>query len=185
MPRSAHAIVAILAVLKTGAAYLPIDPALPDARIDFILDDATPIAAITTTELRPRLHGRDLTVIDINDPTIDTQPDTALPEPRPRRHRLPDLHLRHHRHPQRRRHHPPQRHLTHGITPRTPAHSSCLVAMALPGIRRLGVRDLGRVARRWTPRRGARIGDPLTPRPARPTHRRTRHRPQPNPVRVL
>ncbi len=51
MPRSAEAIVAILAVLKTGAAYVPIDPALPQQRIDFILDDATPIAAITTTEL--------------------------------------------------------------------------------------------------------------------------------------
>ena len=47
--RSAEAIVSILAVLKSGAAYLPIDPALPAARIDFMLADAAPIAAITTS----------------------------------------------------------------------------------------------------------------------------------------
>ena len=46
--RSAEAIVAILAVLKTGAAYLPIDPALPAARIEFVLADAAPVAVVTT-----------------------------------------------------------------------------------------------------------------------------------------
>lgn len=40
--RSAEAIVSILAVLKTGAAYLPIDPAHPDDRIGFMLADAAP-----------------------------------------------------------------------------------------------------------------------------------------------
>ena len=79
--RSAEAIVAILAVLKTGAAYLPIDPGLPAARIGFMVDDAAPIAAITTAGLADRLDGCDLLVIDVDDPRIDTQPSTALPGP--------------------------------------------------------------------------------------------------------
>ena len=67
--RSAEAIVAILAVLKTGAAYLPIDPALPAARIEFMLADAAPIAAITTTGLRSTgWTGATWLVIDIDDP---------------------------------------------------------------------------------------------------------------------
>ena len=83
LPRSAPAIVAILAVLKTGAAYLPLDPAHPDARIGFMLDDATPIAAITTADLRPRLQGSGVAVLDIDDPALAAQPSTALPAPGP------------------------------------------------------------------------------------------------------
>ena len=79
--RSAEAIVAILAVLKTGAAYLPIDPALPAARIGFMVADAAPIAAITTTGLADRLDGCDLLVIDVDDPRIDSYPSTGLPAP--------------------------------------------------------------------------------------------------------
>jgi amino acid adenylation domain-containing protein/non-ribosomal peptide synthase protein (TIGR01720 family) len=81
LSRSAEAIVAILAVLKTGAAYLPIDPALPAARIGFMVADAHAIAAITTTELYGRLEGCDLVVIDVDNPAIDTQPSTALAVP--------------------------------------------------------------------------------------------------------
>ncbi|WP_406816722.1 amino acid adenylation domain-containing protein [Mycobacterium sp. M23085] len=78
--RSAEAIVAILAVLKSGAAYLPIDPAVPDARIEFVLGDAAPIAAVTTTEFASRFGGRGLTVIDVNGP-VDVQPSFAPPVP--------------------------------------------------------------------------------------------------------
>ncbi|MGH3552343.1 MAG: amino acid adenylation domain-containing protein, partial [Mycobacterium sp.] len=81
MSRSAEAITAMLAVLKTGAAYLAIDPALPATRIEFLLDDAAPIAAITTTMLADRLDGHDLAVLDVNDPTIATEPSTAPPPP--------------------------------------------------------------------------------------------------------
>ncbi len=82
-PRSAEAIISILAVLKTGAAYLPLDPVHPRSRIKFMTEDSGPIAAITTAELRPRLEGCDLVVIDIDDPRIGGQPSTALPAPAP------------------------------------------------------------------------------------------------------
>ncbi|MEB4209654.1 amino acid adenylation domain-containing protein, partial [Mycobacterium sp. 94-17] len=79
--RSAEAIVAIVAVLKTGAAYLPIDPMYPSARIEAILADAAPVAAITTAGLSPRLDGRDLAVIDVADPKIGAYSGTAPPAP--------------------------------------------------------------------------------------------------------
>ena len=84
LSRSAEAVVAIVAVLKTGAAYLPIDPAVPAARIGFLLEDAAPVAVITTADLADRLDGCDLPVIDVGDigaPAVDAQPSTALPAP--------------------------------------------------------------------------------------------------------
>jgi amino acid adenylation domain-containing protein/non-ribosomal peptide synthase protein (TIGR01720 family) len=83
LPRSVEAIVAIFAVLKTGAAYVPIDPAVPAARVEFVLDDAAPIAAITTAGLADRIHGCDLIVVDIDDPAVDSQPTTPVPVPDP------------------------------------------------------------------------------------------------------
>ncbi|MGO4443554.1 amino acid adenylation domain-containing protein [Mycobacterium sp. 2YAF39] len=85
-PRSAEAITAILAVLKTGAAYLPIDPAHPDVRIQFMLDDAQPVAAVTTAALQSRLEASGVLVIDVDDPALAAEPSTALPGPAPDDH---------------------------------------------------------------------------------------------------
>ncbi|WP_408632360.1 amino acid adenylation domain-containing protein [Mycobacterium basiliense] len=81
LERSARAVVAIVGVLKTGAAYLPIDPALPAARVDFMIGDAAPRVVITTAGLLDRFAGHEVVVVDIDDPVIETQPDTALPVP--------------------------------------------------------------------------------------------------------
>lgn len=47
LPRSAEMIVALLAILKSGAAYLALDPLLPPARITFMLNDSRAQALIT------------------------------------------------------------------------------------------------------------------------------------------
>ena len=83
LERSAQAIIAMLGVLKTGAAYLPIDPALPTARIEFMLADAGPIAVVTNAGSADRLDGCGRAVIDVEDPRIPAQPTMALPGPAP------------------------------------------------------------------------------------------------------
>ena len=67
MPRSADMIVAVLAVLKAGAAYVPVDPAYPPGRIAYMLADACPVAVLTTVAA-----GRDLP---------DGTPRVALDDP--------------------------------------------------------------------------------------------------------
>ncbi len=49
LPRNPDMIMALLAVLKTGAAYLPLDPDYPSARIAMMLDDAAPRLVISET----------------------------------------------------------------------------------------------------------------------------------------
>lgn len=67
LPRSAQAITAILAVLKTGAAYVPVDPGHPDERVGFVFGDAGPVAVVTTAGLRDRVAEFDVPIIDIED----------------------------------------------------------------------------------------------------------------------
>ena len=66
LPRSAEFVVAVLAVAKTGAAYLPLDPAYPAARLDYVLDDAAPACVLvdSATSGLARAAGRPLLVLD-------------------------------------------------------------------------------------------------------------------------
>ncbi|MCZ0206373.1 condensation domain-containing protein, partial [Streptomyces sp. UMAF16] len=65
LPRSTDLVVAVLAVLKTGAAYLPLDPALPAERVRHLLDDARPVALVTTGQT---LAGTGVPRVPLDDP---------------------------------------------------------------------------------------------------------------------
>ena len=47
MDRSADLVVALLAVVKAGGAYLPVDPGYPADRVSYLLTDAAPVLALT------------------------------------------------------------------------------------------------------------------------------------------
>ncbi|WP_433654355.1 amino acid adenylation domain-containing protein [Nocardia sp. CA-128927] len=55
LPRSVELIVALLAVLKAGGGYLPIDPAYPSDRLRVILSDARPVVLVTDSAVAPLL----------------------------------------------------------------------------------------------------------------------------------
>lgn len=50
MDRSLEVMVAILAILKAGAAYLPIDPGYPEERIRFMLSESSSPVVVTTSD---------------------------------------------------------------------------------------------------------------------------------------
>ncbi|WP_274543380.1 non-ribosomal peptide synthetase [Streptomyces sp. DH-12] len=81
LPRSADLVVAVLAVLKAGAAYLPLDPAYPAARVAHMVADARPALVLTTTEHRPAETAGTPVVLwdtlDVTDQRTD-DPVTAL-----------------------------------------------------------------------------------------------------------
>ncbi|GAA0585860.1 amino acid adenylation domain-containing protein [Streptomyces crystallinus] len=55
LPRTPELLVAVLAVLKSGAAYVPIDPDYPAARIAHLVEDSAPVLVVTTTGLAAAL----------------------------------------------------------------------------------------------------------------------------------
>ncbi|MFE0102047.1 non-ribosomal peptide synthase/polyketide synthase [Streptomyces sp. NPDC059009] len=71
LPRSADLVVALLAVVKSGAAYVPIDPDSPGDRIGYILQDAGPELLVTTAEVADRLPDSDVPRVPLAEATTE------------------------------------------------------------------------------------------------------------------
>ncbi|QIS22154.1 non-ribosomal peptide synthase/polyketide synthase [Nocardia terpenica] len=70
LPRSPELVITLLAVTKTGAAWLPLDPAYPRERIDYMLADAGPVLLLTETGTAAGLPGTGVPVVVVDDPGV-------------------------------------------------------------------------------------------------------------------
>ena len=86
LERSIEMIVAVLATLKAGAAYLPIDPEYPQARVKHIIQDAAPSVVIVHAPVLHRLPEiESATVLNVDDPSVQSRL-LAMPGHNPANH---------------------------------------------------------------------------------------------------
>ncbi|MFD0854524.1 AMP-binding protein, partial [Actinomadura adrarensis] len=84
LPRTTDLVVGVLAVLKSGAAYVPIDPGQPVDRVDQIVEDARPVHVVASTReagvpgpVATFLDEVDLAGYDSEAPAVAVAPDNA------------------------------------------------------------------------------------------------------------
>ncbi|WP_232835615.1 non-ribosomal peptide synthetase [Actinocorallia populi] len=73
LPRGADLVAAVFGVLKTGAAYVPVDPEYPEDRIAYMLSDSAPVLEITPEWLAEN----DMSGAPATDPGTAIRPDGA------------------------------------------------------------------------------------------------------------
>ena len=69
LDRSIEMIVAILAILKAGGGYLPLEPGLPEERLRFMLKDSGAKVVLTTIRIGERL-GQAAELVRVDDPAL-------------------------------------------------------------------------------------------------------------------
>ncbi|OIN53910.1 non-ribosomal peptide synthetase [Pseudomonas costantinii] len=78
--RGLDTLVGLLAILKSGACYVPVDPAHPDERLNYLLHDSAPVVVLTQHDLLHRLPTLAVPVIQLDRPTfhLGTCPRVAV-----------------------------------------------------------------------------------------------------------
>lgn len=79
LERSIDMVTAMLAVLKCGAAYLPIDPGHPADRVAYMMNDSEVKLLLTQEHLRDRVQ-LDVRVLELNDKSLYEDEGVELPD---------------------------------------------------------------------------------------------------------
>jgi amino acid adenylation domain-containing protein len=66
LERSHELVVGMIGILKAGGAYLPLDPAYPRERLDFMINDAGATVLVTHSALRDRLGTNNACIVRID-----------------------------------------------------------------------------------------------------------------------
>ncbi|MFD3167091.1 amino acid adenylation domain-containing protein [Herpetosiphon sp. NSE202] len=74
LDRSINLIISMLAILKAGASYVPIDPTYPQERVEFILADANVRLVITDQRLRDQFNHHELACLVVDQDHWQAQP---------------------------------------------------------------------------------------------------------------
>ncbi|HFC11225.1 MAG TPA: amino acid adenylation domain-containing protein, partial [Anaerolineae bacterium] len=81
LPRSFDMVIAVLAILKAGATYVPLDPAYPNERLAYMLDTAKVSLVLTITDLIVQLPSERPPTILLDQQTLPTTYTHSLPRP--------------------------------------------------------------------------------------------------------
>ncbi len=79
LERSVELIVSLLAVLKAGGAYLPLDPGYPADRLAYMLRDAAAPVLLTSAGLAPPPVPEGTAVLEVDERLAAERPETDLP----------------------------------------------------------------------------------------------------------
>ena len=77
LPRSIDMVAALLAVMKAGGAYLPLDPAYPAEHLKYILDDAKPILVLTDKNSADKLPLESRRLVCLQNQQDEVQKEAA------------------------------------------------------------------------------------------------------------
>jgi amino acid adenylation domain-containing protein/non-ribosomal peptide synthase protein (TIGR01720 family) len=78
LERSLDMVVSLLAILKAGGAYLPLDPAYPQERLTYMLEDAQAPVVLTSSALAGRLRAKtNIVALDDARQLINAKPSSA------------------------------------------------------------------------------------------------------------